>query len=112
MEASVRPNAPENIERGFFESLMDTRFNSLITPKLIRVLYIISIALLTIGMVVVIISGFADKVGSGVLALIFAPLGALLYLIVIRLWLELIVVAFKIRDAAEEVAGNTRRTTP
>jgi hypothetical protein len=31
------------------------------------------------------------------------------YLIVIRLWLELVVVAFKIREAAEEVADNTRR---
>jgi len=87
---------------------MDTRFDSLITPKLIRFLYIVSMILLAIGVIAVIIAGFADKAGTGVLTLILAPLGALIYLIVIRLYLELIVVAFKIRDAAEEIADNTR----
>jgi hypothetical protein len=98
--------APER--RGYFASPMDTRFDHLITPKLVRFLYIVSIVVLAIGALVVIVSGFADKVGTGILALILAPLGALIYLIVIRLWLELIVVAFKIREAAEEVAANTR----
>lgn len=110
MESSARPSPPAT-QRGFFESLMDTRFDSLITPKLIRFLYVVSMIVLAVGVIVVIIAAFADKVGSGILALIFAPLGALIYLIVIRLWLELIVVTFKIRDAAEEVADNTRRTT-
>ena len=107
MEATAQPPAPQDTQRGFFESLMDTRFDSLITPKLIRFLYVVSMILLAIGVVVAIIAGFADKVGSGVLALIFAPLVALIYLIVIRLWLELIVVTFKIRDAADQIADNT-----
>ncbi|MEX2106129.1 MAG: DUF4282 domain-containing protein [Solirubrobacterales bacterium] len=110
MESSARPSPPTT-QRGFFESLMDTRFDSLITPKLIRFLYVVSMIVLAVGVIVVIVAAFADKIGSGILALIFAPLGALIYLIVIRLWLELIVVTFKIRDAAEEVADNTRRTT-
>jgi drug/metabolite transporter (DMT)-like permease len=88
---------------------MDTRFDSLITPMLIRFLYVVSMILLTIGVIVVVIASFADKASSGVLALILAPLVALIYLIVVRLWLELIVVTFKIREAAEQVADNTRR---
>ena len=60
-------------------------------------------------MLAVIIAGFAENAGTGVLLLIFAPIGALLYVIVTRLWLELIIVAFKIREATEEVAANTRR---
>lgn len=107
MEAAAQPN-PESKHRGFFESLMDARFDSLITPKLIGFLYVVSMVVLAIGMIAVIVAGFADDAGSGVLALILAPLGALIYLIVIRLWLELIVVAFKIRDAAEQIASNTR----
>jgi Domain of unknown function (DUF4282) len=109
MESSVQPSPPGNTQRGFFESLMDTRFDSLITPKLIRFLYVISIIILAVGTIVVIIAAFADKAGSGVLALILAPIFALIYLIVIRLWLELIVVTFKIRDAAESIADNTGR---
>lgn len=114
MEASVQstpPSEPQSqptVRRGFFESLMDTRFDSLITPKLISFLYVVSMVVLAIGVLVVVVAGFAAKPGSGVIALILAPLGALIYLIVIRLWLELIVVTFKIRDATEETARNTR----
>jgi hypothetical protein len=109
MEAMAQPRQPEEIERGFFESLMDTRFDSLITPKLIRFLYVVSMIVLVIGVVVAIIVGFVDSAGSGILTLILAPIIALIYLIVIRLYLELIVVVFKIRDATIQVADNTRR---
>jgi hypothetical protein len=109
MEAASQP-APAPTNRGFFEALMDTRFDSLITPKLIRFLYVVQIVALIIGTLFVVLVGFANDAGLGILFLILAPLAALIYLIVIRLYLELIVIAFKIRDAAEEVAVNTRRT--
>lgn len=109
MESSTQLNLPSNNQRGFFESLMDTRFDSLITPKLIRFLYVISMIGLALGTIAVIIAAFADDAGSGVLVLILAPIFALVYLIVVRLWLELIVVTFKIRDAAESIADNTQR---
>lgn len=107
MEAAAQPS-PAGKHRGFFESLMDARFDSLITPKLIGFIYVVSMIVLAIGVLVIVVAGFANDAGSGVLALILAPLGALIYLIVIRLWLELIVVTFKIRDAAEQVVSNTR----
>ncbi len=115
MESSVQPTAPppagSPAERrdGFFEALLDTRFDNLITPSLIRFLYVVSMILLALGALFTIIAGFTDSAGTGILFLILAPIGALIYLIVTRLWLELIVVAFKIREAAEEVAANTRR---
>jgi cytochrome b subunit of formate dehydrogenase len=112
MEATAQPNPPDSAQRGFFESLMDTRFDSLITPKLIRFLYVVSMIVLAIGAIVWIIAGFSRSAGTGVLFLILAPLVALIYLIVVRLYLELIVVAFKIRDATEETASNTRPRTP
>lgn len=108
MEAAAQPAPPQNDQRGFLESLMDTRFDSLITPKLIRFLYVVSMIVLAIGVLVAVVASFTDGVGSGILALIVAPLVALIYLIVIRLWLELIVVTFKIRDAADRIADNTR----
>lgn len=111
MEASVPPVPPvppQDYERGFFEALMDTRFENLITPKLVSFVYIVGMIVLAIGTVIAVIAGFADSAGTGVLFLIIAPLIALLYLIVLRLWLELIVVAFKIRDAADTIADNTR----
>jgi hypothetical protein len=102
------PGAPTR-RYGFFESLMDTRFDHLITPTMIRFLYIIAMVLIALGALAVIIAAFAESAGGGVIALILAPIFALIYLIVTRLWLELVIVIFKIRDATEEVAANTRR---
>jgi uncharacterized membrane protein len=82
----------------------------LITPSLVRFVYIIAMILIAIGVLVAVIAGFAESAGTGIVLLILAPLIALFYLIVTRLWLELVVVLFKVRDAAEEVAINTRRT--
>jgi hypothetical protein len=110
VESSVNQN-PGVPQQGFFSALFDTRFDRLITPSLIRFLYVVAIVLIGLGMLAVIIAGFAENAGTGVLLLIFAPIGALLYVIVTRLWLELIIVAFKIREATEEVAANTRRPT-
>jgi hypothetical protein len=115
MESSVQPTPPPQPPAqnqppgGFFEALMDTRFDHLITPSLIRFLYVVAMVLLALGALAVIIAGFAESAGTGIVLLILAPIGALIYLIVTRLWLELIVVAFKIREAAEEVAVNTRK---
>lgn len=109
MDSSVQTSSEELPRRDFFSALMDTRFDSLITPSLIRFLYVVAIILIALGVLAAIVSGFAEDAGTGILLLILAPLAGLLYLIVTRLWLELIVVAFKIRDAAEEVAVNTRR---
>lgn len=108
MESSV-DRTPPGPQQGFLGALMDTRFDNLITPSLIRFLYVVSITLIALGMLVAIVAGFAENVGTGILFLILAPIGALIYVIVTRLWLELIIVAFKIREAAEEVAVNTRR---
>lgn len=115
MESSVQPPPPPQLPSqnrspgGFFEALMDTKFDHLITPTMIRFLYIVAMVLIALGALAVIIAGFAEGAGTGIVALILVPIFALIYLIVTRLWLELIVVAFKIRDAAEEVAVNTRR---
>jgi hypothetical protein len=100
---------PEEPRKGFFGALFDTRFDNLITPSLVRFLFIVSMILLTLAYVVWVVAGFASKASTGVLALVLGPLIALLYLILIRVYLELIVVLFKIREAAEETAENTRR---
>jgi hypothetical protein len=107
MEAAA-PIPPDKTQRGFFEALFDTRFDSLITPKLIRLLYVIGMIVLAIGVIVAIIVGFVNDAGTGVITLILAPIVALIYLIVVRVYLELVIVAFKIREGVDVVAQNTR----
>lgn len=93
--------------KGFFASLFDTSFDDLITPRIIKLLYILSMIVIGLTALGFIASAFAEDTGLGVLTLfVLAPLGGLLYLILARVWLELIIVIFKIREAAERIAAK------
>jgi hypothetical protein len=93
---------------GFLRALFDTRFGTLITPKIIRVLYILIVIALALLAIAFIIGGFQNSVGLGIATLlIFAPLGFLLYLIVARIYLELVIVAFKINESAQQISTYT-----
>ena len=96
---------------GFLKGLFDTRFGTLITPKIIRVLYILTMIVLALVAISFIIGAFNNSVGWGIAALVvFAPLGFLLYLIVARIWLELVIVAFKINESAQQISAHTATT--
>ena len=58
-----------------------------------------------------IIGAFNNSVGWGIAVLVvLAPLGFLLYLIVARIWLELVIVAFKINESAQQISAHTATT--
>ena len=70
------------MEKGFFGSLFDVSFSSLITTKVIKVLYVLSMVLIGLMALVIVASAFTQSVGAGLFTLlILAPLAALLYLI-------------------------------
>ena len=105
---AARSAGPFGIEGGsFFKRLFDVSFTSFITPGIIKVLYIIAVALVSIVSFVFLVAGFialfaGDEVGFGVLVLILVPIGWLLSVIYWRVILELVVVFFRIER-------NTRR---
>ncbi|MEN6479191.1 MAG: DUF4282 domain-containing protein [Anaerolineales bacterium] len=87
---------------GFFQALFDTSFSELITPKIIRVLYMIGIVIAGIVALAFIISGFGRGIGLGILSLILSPILFVLYVIMFRVGLETLIVVF-------QIAENTRR---
>ena len=54
---------------GFLKGLFDTRFGTLITPKIIRVLYILTIIVLALVAIGFIIGAFNNSVGLGIATL-------------------------------------------
>ena len=75
--------------KGFFGSLFDFSFNSFVTPRIVKFVYVL--ATLVIGMILLfwIIAAFATRSAAlGILVLIIAPIIALLYLALIRMTLE------------------------
>jgi Domain of unknown function (DUF4282) len=98
------------MEKGFFGSLFDISFSSLITTKVIKVLYVISLIVIGLFALFFVIGAFASSAALGVVTLIIlAPLGALLYAVYTRVILEFIIVVFRIAEYNGELVALTRQ---
>ena len=91
-------------KKGFLGALFDFSFSEFITIKLIKTLYILGIIFSTIMAIIFIVSGFNISTGVGIIFLILSPIFFLLYVIVIRIWLEIIIVIFKIAENTKQLA--------
>jgi hypothetical protein len=102
---ATRPAEPA----GFFKALFDIRFNEFITPSIISLIYVLAMVLIGLGFLFLawsglraIYSGIRYDMGSmavrGLIYLIVAPVFSLLYLALVRVFLEAVLVLFKIKD--------------
>ncbi len=96
------------IPPGFFRKLFDTSFSEFITPTIIRVLYILILVMITIGALIVFIAGLARGGSGALVSLIVVPIGYLIYVILARVYMEILIVLFRIHESAAEIARNTR----
>ena len=108
---AARMSPPINMKEGvgFFASLFDFSFTEFITTKLIKFLYGLGMLLGAVMALGLIIAGFAQSAIVGILFLILSPLVFLLYVIGARVWLELVIVVFRIAEHTAEIAKNTGR---
>jgi len=77
-------------------------FETFITPKIIRVVFAIGLALIAIGVLVRVVVGLVhlELIEGVILPLIAAALGAL----VLRIYCELVLVFFDMRDKLADIA--------
>jgi hypothetical protein len=95
--------------KGFFGSLFDISFSSLITTKIIKVLYVLTLILIGLGYVFFTISAFAADSGAGALVLfIVGPILSLFYVVYARVFLEIVIALFRIMESNVEIAGLLR----
>lgn len=95
------------MEKGFFASLFDLSFTSFITTKLIKIIYAVVMVLLAIGMLVFVIGAFSSGgIGAGLGALIVSPIIFILYVMLTRIWLEMIIVVFRISEDVAKIAAS------
>ena len=86
-------------QKGFFGSLFDVSFTSFVTIRIIKVIYIITLVLIGVAALVFIVASFADSVGAGLFVLVIAaPLVSLLYVIYVRVLLEIVMAIFRIAE--------------
>lgn len=94
-------------EKGFFARLFDLSFSEFVTTKIIKVLYVIGIIVSVIGGASVMFGMFATKTFWGIVGgLIAGPVLFLLYVILARVWMEVLIVLFRIAENTAKIAGH------
>lgn len=84
--------------KGFFASLFDLSFTEFVTTKVIKLIFIIAIIASGIGALLLLIGGISSGVAEALLAIILAPIAFFVYVLLARIWLEVIIVLFRIAD--------------
>jgi hypothetical protein len=93
--------------RGLIESLFDTSFSDFITVRFIRFLYVVSLVLAGLAVIAFVFGALANSWLGGIFCAIIAPVLFLLYAIGIRIWLELILVIFRIEENTRPVEAGS-----
>jgi uncharacterized membrane protein len=97
------------MERGFFASLFDLSFDALVTTKLIRFAYIVSIIGIGLAALAFGMAAFGRGFLSGVAGLvILTPLLFLVGVVFARINCELVLVLFRIQAHTAETAERLR----
>lgn len=95
--------------KGFFRSLFDLSFSSLVTPRIIKVVYVITLIGIGLLAILFIISAFNVNSGFGaVTLLILAPIFSLVYIVYARVFLEFFLAIFRVAETNAELVSLKR----
>lgn len=99
--------------KGFFGQLFDLSFNEFVTTKIIKALFVLAIIGSGFGGLAIMLGMFATRSFLGVVGgLIAGPLAFLLYVIGARVWLEVLIVIFRIAENTAKLAGRGDQAPP
>lgn len=94
---------PASAQGGFFKTLFDFTFTRFITRRAIGVIWGIVLAFYGVGTILYVTVAFISDTTLGLIALIVAPIVALLGLVAWRLILEFLAVQFRQADLLEQL---------
>ncbi len=98
--------------QGFFKKVFDFSFKEFITPSIIKIIFWIAIILIGLGVLFNIVQGFSEGAGYGIIVLIISPIVGFLFVIIARVYMELVMVFFRIMGFLEVMAGDKGADAP
>lgn len=94
--------------KGSIGMLFDLSFTEFVTTRIIKFLFIIGVVFAAIGTIAFIVGGFSAGVGKGVLFLILSPIIFILWVLLARIWCEIIIVVFRIAENTSRLADQVK----
>lgn len=90
--------------------LLDISFSRFVTESVIKILYVVAVALAAIFMLTAIFAVFTNYgVTQGIGAIILAPVVLFVIVVFIRILFEIFIVLFRIADYLKVIADNSEK---
>jgi hypothetical protein len=89
---------------GFFGALFDFSFSQFVTTRLVRFLYAVLLVIDALVALGAIARAFREGAGAGLVALILAPILFLILVVITRVYLEIVIVIFRIAEYLREMS--------
>ena len=94
--------------KGFFSSLFDLSFTEFVTTRIIKVLFVLCIIGSGLAALGILIGSFRTGAGGVIIGLIVAAITFLLSVLASRIWLEVIIVLFRIAENTARMAEQSK----
>ncbi len=89
--------------RALFAMLFDFSFKRFLTPRLVRILYSLSLLAAVLSALAWMGSGFREGVMKGLFTLVTGPVAFLIYVLTARVLMELVLAIFRIAERIEDL---------
>jgi len=92
--------------KNFIEALFDLSFSDFVSTRLIKVLYILGIVVAAVSAIMTLLGGIRAGAAAGLVSVLIAPIIFFVAVIALRVWLELVIVIFRIAETLREIANK------
>ena len=92
--------------RAILDLVLDFSFKRYVTPRLVRVLYALSLLAALLSALAWMGSGFRDGILHGLFTLLTGPVAFMLYVLCARVVMELILTVFRIAEQLEKLPST------
>jgi hypothetical protein len=107
-------------QKGFFRGLFDLSFSTFITTSIVKVIYVLFLVLAVLAGLFMAGSGLVGAIAGmsqgeigpilmGGVMIVLSPLVAFLYIVLARVYMELVIVIFRIAENIAELNHKTPR---
>jgi hypothetical protein len=86
----------------FFAAMFDLSFREFITPRIIQVVFIVMLVIAALGVLSTIVAAFEGGALAGVVILILSPAIFLVAALFIRIYLEVVILLFRIYETLRD----------
>jgi hypothetical protein len=94
--------------KSFFSVLFDLSFTEFITTRIVKFLFIVSIILSAIGALLLVGAGLKEGFVAGVASVLSASVLFVFYVLLSRIYLEILVAVFRIAENTAIMAANNK----